>query len=67
MLKAEDNNSTQPPKPLLTHATHEPGICTAILERISTGKMEEMGAADGVIHKKDCFFNIQVSVIQGAF
>lgn len=29
--------------------------------------MEEMGAADGVIDKKDCFFNIQVSVIQGAF
>ena len=50
MLKAEDTTA-QPPKLLLTHSSHEPGMHIPILERIRRGKMEEIGAADGVIHK----------------
>lgn len=50
-------------KLLLTHITDEPGMHTAVLARVRREKGEEMGAADGVIHKKYCFFNIQPCVI----
>lgn len=66
LLKAGD--MTVPPLKLLpTHTTQEPGLHTAAVERIRGGKMEEIGVADSVVHKKNYFFSICVCMIQDTF